>query len=267
MWNKDKPLLSKKLLLIFSVTIILGLLTLFLHPLLQIFIGDVYGFFDFLINNKELWNNLGILAFLFISILFLFCIALPISIYAIKIISTYFSLTKICISQNYKIKINKISILHSKKSDLDGDITITTKDGTLCLHFINLLFTYHRAVTIPNSQEYVITPLVQKKISKQGQGIGGANMSSGNGNRNALIRSTKYALSSNRDKSKPLPQISCDDRKHILLIPNMPSEANCVINNVSIPLSSGQKIHHFTFYSLSHLKKGLKKQLHTSIFD
>ena len=266
MWNKDKPFLSKKLLLICSATIILVLLALFLHPLLKILIGDIYGFFDFLTNNQELWNNLGILSLLFIAILLLFCIALPIAIYAVKIISAYFSLFNICIAKNYKIKINKIALLPLKPSDPDGEITVKTREGTLCLHFINLLFTYHRAITISNSQEYVITPLVQKQLSKQGQGIGGANMSSGNGHRNALIRSTKYDLSNNRDKSNPLPEISGDDRKkHILLIPNMPSEARCAINNISMPLSSGQKIGNFTFYSLSHLKKGLKNKLHTSI--
>ena len=66
---------------------------------------------------------------------------------------------------------------------------------------------------------------------------------------------------------KSLPEIEYGDkRKHILLIPNMPSEANCVVNNVVVPLSNGQTIGDFTYYSLSHLKKGLKGKLHTSIF-
>ncbi len=266
--DKNNRLLSKKLLLVLlSIVIILGLLTLFTWPLLLIIIGDIYGFFDFAINNSELWQTLGILALLFISILFLFCIALPIIIYLIKVISAYLSLYNICLFSDHKIKINSIPFLPSKRSGQDGEITVKTKDGTLCLHFINMIFKYHRAITIPNSQEYVITPLVQKKISKQGQGIGGANMSSGNGNRNALIRSTQYTLSRKHDKAKRLPEIqSGDGRKHILLIPNMPSEANCVINNVTVPLSSGQKIGVFTFYSLNHLKKGLKGQLHTSLF-
>lgn len=268
MLHKDNHILSKKLLLVFAVVVILGLLILFTWPLLLIIIGDIYGFFDFAINNGELWHSLGILALLFISILFLFCIALPITLYVVKTVYAYFSLINICLFSKHKIKINGIPIFPSKRSDSDGEITIQTDDGILCLHFINVIYKYHRAITIPNSQEYVITPLVQKKISKQGQGIGGANMSSGNGNRNALIRSTQYTQNRNHDKIKRLPEIRSEDgKKHVLLIPNMPSEANCVINNITVPLSSGQKIGNFTFYSLSQLKKGLTNQLHTSLFQ
>ncbi len=262
MQNKNDHLISKKLLLTISILILLGLFALFMSPLLKMFIGDIYGFFDFVANSPELWRAFGILALLFISILFLFCIALPVTLFIVKVVSAYISLYSICLFSDHRIKFNGI-----KRSNSDGEITIKTHDGTLCLHFINVIFKFRRAITIPNPQEYVITPLVQKKLSKQGQGIGGANMSSGNGNRNALIRSTQYALSRNRDKIKRLPEIDSDDRKkHILLIPNMPSEAQCVINNVAMPLSSGQTIGDFTFYSINHLKKGLKRQLHTSIF-
>ncbi len=268
MQNKNDHLISKKLLLTISILILLGLLALFLSPLLKIFIGDIYGFFDFVANSPELWRAFGILALLFISILFLFCIALPVTLFIVKVVSAYISLYNICLFSNYKFKINGIPFLPSKRSNADGEITIKTRDSTLCLHFINVIFKFHRAITIPNPQEYVITPLVQKKLSKQGQGIGGANMSSGNGNRNAHIQSTQYTLSRNSDKSKRLPEIDGGDRKkHILLIPNMPSEAQCVINNIAVPLSSGQTIGDFTFYSLNHLKKGLKNQLHTSLFQ
>ncbi len=261
MQNKNDHFISKKLLLTLSILIILGLLALFMSPLLKIFIGDIYGFFDFVANSPELWRAFGILALLFISILLLFCIALPVTLFIIKVVSAYISLYSICLFSNYKFKINGI-----KRSSEDGEITIKTHDGTLCLHFINVIFKFRRAITIPNPQEYVITPLVPKRISKQGQGIGGANMSSGNGNRNALIRSTQYALSQSNDNSKPLPEIQNDDgRKHILLIPNIPSETNCVVNNIVVPLSSGQTIGDFTYYSLTHLKKGLKGKLHTSI--
>ncbi|MBR4063413.1 MAG: hypothetical protein IKK01_10140 [Clostridia bacterium] len=262
MQKKNDRLISKKLLLILSISILLVLLALFLSPLLKMFIGDIYGFFDFLANSPELWRAFGILALLLVSILLFFCIILPTAIFAVKVVSAYISLYNICLLSDHRITFNGI-----KRSSADGEITIKTHDGTLCLHFINVIFKFRRAITIPNSQEYVITPLVPKKISKQGQGIGGANMSSGNGNRNALIRSTQYALNKNHDKTKSLPEIEYGDkRKHILLIPNMPSEANCVVNNVVVPLSNGQTIGDFTYYSLSHLKKGLKGKLHTSIF-
>lgn len=268
MLKKENSALAKKVLLVLAIVIIVGLLTLFTWPLLHIIIGDIYGFFRSAIKNEHLWNSLGILVLLFASIIFLFWVALPFIVYTVKTLSAYFSLYNICLFSKHKIKINGIPFLPSKRSEADGDITIETEDGILCLHFINMIFKYRRAITIPNSQEYVITPLVPNRISKQGQGIGGVNMSSGNGHRNALIRSTQYALSRNHDKIKHLPKIrSNDEKKHVLLIPNMPAEAKCVIKNISVPLSNGQTIGSFTFYSLGYLKKGLKNQLHTSLFQ
>ena len=240
------------------------LLAVFTWPLALLLFGDIYGYCQALLTNTSIWLTFGVVVALVAALIVIIRFILPMFVYILKKIFIYISLLNICFFSKYQFKVNRNPLASLTKMSDSGDILIIANKKTFCLHFIDIVFPSHRALTIPNEMYYTITPTLPSSISKHGGSVG-SNMS---GARTIAFWATEHSLEMNSDKQKPFPKVVLEEKvRHVLLIPNMPVEAKYVKNGSSISLSSGEKIGNITYCSVSYLKKELKNKLHTSIFD
>ena len=263
--KKLRTFFTSKLFLIICITIVvLVLLTVFTWPLALLLFGDIYGYCQALLTNTSLWLTFGVVVALVVALFVFIRFILPMFVYALKKIFIYISLFNICIFSKYQFKLKRNPLASLTKMSDSGDILIIANKKTFCLHFIDIVFPSHRALTIPNDKYYIVTHSLPSRISRYGGSIG-ANMS---GARTIAFGATEHSLEMNSDMQKSFPKVVLEDKvRHVLLIPNMPVEAKYVKNGSRISLSSGEKIGNIIYCSVSYLKKELKNKLHTSIFD
>ncbi len=224
-----------------------------------------------LATSPEFWLNATIFVAIVAAIVIFSIFILPFAIFFFKKIYTYLSLLFICIFKGHKFKLKRTLFASAKGMTSKGDILIETKDGNICLHFLDVVKPTKRAVTIPNDSEYVLTPvygkntkkfvMIRGEVAKYGQ-----SGNEGVGNKFGVYMSSGHIKANDRDKVKKLPEIN-DNYKHVFVVSSMPVELNILQNGELLALGDGQSIGKLTFYTMKHLKNGLKKRLHNSIFE
>lgn len=254
---------SKKFAIHLLVVIVAGIIIVATLPI-WIYLGTyIYRYFKLISTNTNFVSTAAIVFLIFIAAAIVYIFVFPFLLYICKRILLYFSLAKICLLSNYRLKIKRMPFASLKGVSDAGDVVIVAKNKTFCLHFIDIIFPHRRALTIPNNLEYVITPTSPSRISKLGGHPSAINMSSVP--TKAFI-ATGYTLHKNGDKTKKLPCTSDNDRvTHILLVSAMPIEAKYMIKGGFAPLTNCQEINGMIFCNSSFLKKGLKGKLHNSI--
>ncbi len=255
----------KKALIVLFAILLLGVVILFTWPLFPVLLSDFWGWCGGLLGHEGFWIMVGIVAGL-VMFLFLFVYwCLPFLVFVFRKIYIYISLRMLCFKRKYKFKSIGRSFFSFGRLSEKGDIKIETDEGSLYLHFLNIVFRSRCALTFPNEQEYVITPVIPGKVSKIGGAASGTHMG---GQDTAVFATTEHIMLEKQDRLRPLPSISvCAGKTHILLVPGLPSEAKVMKKGEILTLGSGLQIGALTYFSFDTLMNGLKKQLHTSVFD
>ncbi len=257
----------KRNLLIFgtltAMLLIVGLLT---WPLPRLLAEGFISWADTVFGHTALLKTLGIAAAIVVAFALTLIFVIPILIYILKKIYFYVSVFFLCLFHRYRLRVTRPPFASLGGASDKSDIEIATDEGTLCLHFIDIVFPFRRALTIPNSQEYVITPTSKGQVIREG---GGSSLPHMQGARTLFFRAKNRTLDKNRDRIHPLPSIDPSNNAviHILILQTIPNESRYIMNGVSAPLSCGVTIGDLTFMTAGQIKRGLKKQLHTSFFD
>ncbi len=253
--------MKKKIVIICVCVLTIGIFLVLLWPLPLIWLAQLKG----LMRNGALWVTLGVVAGILAACAVAYFWLIPMLVYFVKKVSVYMSLALICLFRKYKFRMKRIPFASLGKLSENGDISITTDEGTMHLHFLDIVFSYRRALTIPNEKEYVITPVTTGRVSKAGGGAAGTHMS---GQRRAVLRVTGHSIQESSDHCQAFPAIQDrDGEKHFVILQSMPIQATVLQSGAPVRLGSGQTVGRFTFYRIGQLKKGLKKQLHTSLFN
>ncbi len=253
----------KRRILIWSILIaVLLVISLLTWPLPRLLVEGFLSWADIVFGHTSLMKTLGIAAAIIVAFALTLVFIIPILIYIIKKICFYVSVFFLCLFHHYRFCITRFPFASLGGTSDKSDVEITTDEGTLCLHFIDIVFPFRRALTIPNAQEYVLTPTSKGRVIREG---GGTSLPiSGIG----VLRAKDRTLDQNRDRVKKLPQANKNEAaKHILLLQSMPNQAIYVQNGKQSPLTNGSNIENLTVLRSNHLKKGLKKQLHVSLFE
>lgn len=254
--------MKRKLLIFGILTAILLIIGLLTWPLPRLLVEGLLSWADIVFGHTALMKTLGIAAAIVVAFALTLVFIIPILIYIFKKIFFYVSVFFLCLFRRYRFHITRFPFASLSGTSNKSDMEITTDEGTLCLHFIDIVFPFRRALTIPNSQEYVITPTSKGQVIREGGGtslpISGIR----------VLRAKDRTLDQNRDRVKKLPQTNQNKAtKHILLLQSMPNQAIYIQNGKQSPLTSGSNIENLTVLRPNHLKKGLKKQLHISLFE
>ncbi len=252
----------KKIIIVCVCIVAVGILLALLWPLPLAWFAQIKG----LMGNGAFWVTMGIVVGILAACVVAYLWLIPILIYFFKKAYVYMSLACICLFRKYKFRMRRIPFASLGGLRDRADITVTTSEGTLHIHFLDFIVSHRRALTIPDAETYVITPTTVGKVSKLGGSAPGTKMNrSFRGS--AVLRVTGHTLS-DRDRSRPLPAPSGElTEHHILLVPSMPVEARVHQDGVLIPLSGGVRVGAMTYYSVDQLKKGLKGKLHGSLHE
>lgn len=258
--------MKRKLLIMGILTAILLLIGLLAWPLPRLLIQGLARWLDVVSGHAALLKTLCIAAAIIAGFALTLILVLPAVIYLIKKIAFYVSVFFLCLFRRYRFRITRLPFASMGGVSDKSDVEITTDEGTLCLHFVDIVFPYRRALTIPNSSEYVITSTSKGQVVREG---GGSTLPRMQGGRTAVLRAKNHTLDRNRDRSRPLPSAEPADTatRHVLIPLSLPGECRYVRNGKSLPLSSGIRIGSLIFMTAKHLKRGIKGQLHTSFFD
>ncbi len=194
-----------------------------------------------------------------LTVAFAAFVVYPLPLYAVMFfiakVNIYASLALICLFRGHKLTLNRVPFASLFKMSEKGDISITTYEGTLCLHFLDIVPALRTVLTIPSSDEYVVTPVEGGKIARiRNRSV-------------AMSQLTEGTLEQGREKSKRLPRV--ENRrgvKHILVLTFVPLEGRVKTNGELHALGNGEKIGGYTFYTLKHIKKGLRGKLYNSLF-
>ena len=257
----------KKTLLIcgalITIFLIVGLLA---WPLPRLLVQGLVQWLDVVSGHTALLKTLCIAAAIIAGFALTLILVLPVVIYLIRKIGFYVSVFFLCLFRRYRFRVTRLPFASLGGVSDKSDVEITPDEGTLCLHFVDIVFPYRRALTIPNSNEYVITSTSKGQVVREG---GGSTLPRMQGGRTAVLRAKNRTLDKNRDRSKKLPAVesAASMTKHVMLLATFPSESNYVQNGVSHPLTCGISVGNLTFISVRYLKKGLKKQLYSSLFN
>ncbi len=253
--------MKKTIIIIGACVLAMGIICALLYPLPLTWFAQLKGLFE----NGAFWMTMGIAVGILAACVVAYFWLIPILIYFFKKVYVYMSLAFICLFKKYKFRMRRIPFASLGKLSENGDISITTDEGIMHLHFLDIIFSYRRALTVPNEKEYVITPVTTGRVSKEGGAAAGTHMGGG---RRSVLRVTGHSIQENRDHCKAFPTIQeRDGEKHFVILQSMPIQATILRSDVSVSLGSGQTVGRFTFYRIGQLKKGLKKQLHISLFD
>ena len=257
--------MTRKLLIFGILIAILLVISLLTWPLPRLLVEGFLSWADIVFGHTSLIKTLGIAAAIIVAFSLTLVFMIPILIYILKKIYFYVSVFFLCLFRRYRFHITRFPFASLGGTSNKSDMEITTDEGTLCLHFIDIVFPLRRALTIPNAQEYVITPTSKGQVIREG---GGSSLPRMQGARTLFFRAKNRTLDQNRDRVKKLPQANKNEAaKHILLLQSMPNQAIYVQNGKQSPLTSGSNIENLTVLRPNHLKKGLKKQLHISLFE
>ena len=257
--------MKRKLIIIgilITILLIAGLLT---WPLPRLLAKGFVSWADTVFGHTALLKTLGIAAAIIVAFALTLIFIIPILIYILKKIYFYVSVFFLCLFHRYRFRVTRPPFASLGGASDKSDVEITTDEGTLCLHFVDIVFPYRRALTIPNPSEYVITSTSKGQVIREG---GGSTLPRMQGGRTAVLRAKNRTLDKNRDRNKKLPAVesAASMTKHVMLLATFPGESNYVQNGVSHPLTCGISVGNLTFVSVRYLKKGLKKQLYSSLF-
>ena len=258
--------MKRKLIIIgilITILLIAGLLT---WPLPRLLAKGFVSWADTVFGHTALLKTLGIAAAIIVAFALTLIFIIPILIYILKKIYFYVSVFFLCLFHRYRFRVTRPPFASLGGASDKSDVEITTDEGTLCLHFVDIVFPYRRALTIPNPSEYVITSTSKGQVIREG---GGSTLPRMQGGRTAVLRAKNRTLDKNRDRNKKLPAVesAASMTKHVMLLATFPGESNYVQNGVSHPLTCGISVGNLTFVSVRYLKKGLKKQLYSSLFN
>ncbi len=214
---------------------------------IYILVNDLFG------NGKTILGMAAAIivvgAFVTIVIFFFWVI-----FYIIQRIALYVSFIRICLFREYKLRLTRFPFASLFGMSEKGDISVSSYEGILVFHFLDILRPLSKALTIPNDREYVITPIQQTKQPKTRNN--GAPVLNGSG------------LVKNKDKIKSFPKVENKNKvKHILIIQTVPTHARLMKGGEAVTIGNGERIANMTYYSIAHIKKGLKKKLYNSLFD
>ena len=180
-------------------------------------------------------------------------------------IFTYVSLALISWRHKCRFRVLETPFASLRYMSAEGDMAITTAEGTLHIHFVDIVFARRYVVTFPSDASYVLTPVIKGPPKRYGGGVRGPIV---NGGRVGLIRPAGYLLDESRDIIYSLPSVKTEDGvQHILMVQSTPLELRVVQDGVAVPVSLGQPVGAFRIYNLKQLKKGLKGELYNSFFD
>ena len=255
----------KKTLLIcgalLAVLLLVGLLT---WPLPRILAEGLASWADVALGHTELLKTLGVASVIITAFVLALVLFIPILIYVFKKIFFYVSVFFLCLSRRYRFRVTRCPFASLRGASDTGDVEITTNEGILRLHFIDVVFPYRRALTIPNPQEYVITPTSKGRIVREG---GGSSLPHMQGGRTVFFRAKNRTLDKNRDRVRKLPAAVSEANtvRQLIVMHTIPGECHYIQNGASLPLSAGITIRHLTFMTEKYLKRGLKGQLHAPL--
>lgn len=260
------PLFFAFLLFLFILWVFRPLLGFFFVPL------DRFAGRDFL----PFWITIGmcVAAVAVVTALYLFII--PFFYFLFKKIYIYISLAFICARYHYRFRLTRFPFVSLGGIAQKGDVSITTDEGVLIIHFLDFLFPFRRALTVMDSEKYAVTPVEKGSLTKSGGALPGSAISGGlypgtlMGKFRTCVFVTfgKAPLQGGKDKIKGLFSYEeTEQTKHIVLITTFPHRLRYAENNNILPLTSGQTVGKIAFYGFGQLKKGLKKQLHCSLLD
>ncbi len=246
-----------------AIHLIVGLLT---WPLPRLLAEGFISWADTVFGHTALLKTLGIAAAIIVAFALTLIFIIPILIYILKKIYFYVSVFFLCLFHHYRLRVTRPPFASLGGASDKSDVEITTDKGILCIHFIDIVFPYRRALTIPNPQEYIITPTSKGRIVREG---GGSSLPHMQGARTLFFRAKARTLDNNRDRKKSLPSVvsSSGTTKHALLLLSLPNESRYIENGASVPLAGGLRVGRLTILTAKYLKRGLKGQLYTSFFD
>ena len=137
-----------KAFLIVAITLI-AIIIVAVTPVLNIPLVGLYGWLETLLT-VDIRDLAVILGAVLLLVIFGFWI-LPILIYVIKKICIYISLWSICLSKKHKFKLIRMPFASLKRVSSKGDILITTKEGKIYLHFLDMVFTTRKNKKDPDT--------------------------------------------------------------------------------------------------------------------
>ena len=258
--------MKRKLIIIGILTAILLIVGLLTWPLPRLLAEGFISWADTVFGHTALLKTLGIAAAIVLAFALALVFVLPILVYIFKKIYFYVSVFFLCLFHRYRFRVTRPPFASLGGASDKSDIEITTDEGILCIHFIDIVFPYRRALTIPNPQEYIVTPTSKGRIVREG---GGSTLPHMQGARTLFFRAKDRTLDKKRDRKKSLPSAvsSSAATKHALLLLSLPNESRYIENGASVPLAGGLRVGHLTILTTKYLKRGLKGQLYTSFFD
>ena len=268
---KKPSLIYKRLLIAGCSLLSVGVLTLLTWPLPLALFGELFGWLNGLISHETFWSSVGVVIGILLATVLFGIYVWPIITFTAKRIYVYLSLALLCISRRYKFRLNRIPFASWRRMNDDGDITISAKTGTLHLHFLDIIYPRKRLLTFPNENEYAITRIKQGNIVREGGShpVPVAATQQNSGHRRFIFRATGYSMQKNKECVRKLPTIEKQSiEKHFIIVQTRPVDVFKVVTNSGrSPVSNGSPIGAFCFCTVSHLKKGLKHQLHNSLLD
>ena len=262
--------MTKKVIVAVSCLILFGVLLAITWPLPLMIFGDIGGGLVGFFTHTEFWTSVGVVLGVLLVAALAIVFAWPLIAFLVKRIYVYVSLVCLCAGRKYKFRMIRAPFASLKKMAANGDIMISSSDGTLHLHFLDVVYPRKRMLTFPNESEYVITPTAQGNIVIEGGRhpvpVAGSQHQAGHGR--FIKRASGYSVQKNKDRTKKLPTVlNRLGERHIIIVQTMPVDVKKIqANKGTVPVSNDTAIGSFTFYTVSYLKKGLKNQLHSSLF-
>lgn len=244
--------------------IIIAVVIVAVTPVLNIPLVGLYGWIESLMTIDPL-NLAFVLGAILLAVILAFWL-IPILIYVFKKLCIYVSLRCICLSRKHKFKALRMPFASLKCVSPKGDIRITTDEGDIYLHFLDIVFTTRRALTILDDRSYSVTRTGRGPASHLGRGhINGYSVPYG---KTWIVHAEHQELVGGTDKIKHIEPIETKDGEvHLLIIQSVPVESRALVDGALKPLVSGQSFGTLRFFSIKMLKQALKGKLHTSVFD
>ncbi len=249
------------------VLLVVGLAVLLTWPLVPVLFETLSAQLNGLIEQEALWRTLAICAGILAGAAVLVLLLIPVLLYAVRKLLTYLSLAVVCAQEGCKMRLARTPFASLGGMKAGGDIVITTAEGTLHLYFLDIVFPFRRALTVPSTEGYVLSSVTAGRISKNGGSAPGTHMNPAGG-RTTVLRATGHTLDEGTDRLHPFPPVERrEGEAHILLLSSYPTETKLLRDGVALPLDNGVTAGPFVFCRVKQIKKALKGELHTSLFS
>lgn len=253
-----------KIILIIAIALV-AIIIVAVTPVLNLPLLQLIGVLETLTVSPDSYKTMALIAVALLLLVISGFWILPILIYAVKKICIYVSLWSICLFRKHKLKIVRAPFASLKRVSSTGDIRIITDEGTVYLHFLDLIFITRRALTILSDTSYAVTRTTRGDASHLGRGHIGAKVPFA---KTFIVHSERQTLEGDTDKIKHIEKIEKNDGEvHILIMQSLPVESRILIDGAVKPLTSGQEFGTLRFYSTRMLKQALRGKLHNSVFN